>query len=65
MMDVSVILTFIITGLSSVNCDALISDYNNPNNEYIDIDEGAIVKVEFSKTLRKVKWFYTAVPILN
>ena len=54
MTDVSVITTFIITGLSSITCDSLISDYNNPNDEYVDIDEGAIVKVEFSKTLRKV-----------
>ena len=33
--------------------DNLVSLYSNgPNAEYVDIDEGAIVKVEFSKTLR-------------
>ena len=34
--------------------DTLSSLYDNPNDEYFDIDEGALVKVEFSKTLRKV-----------
>jgi len=29
----------------------LTSHFNHPNSEYVDIDEGAIVKVEFSKTL--------------
>ena len=33
--------------------DTIASIYNNsPSAEYVDIDEGAIVKVEFSKTLR-------------
>ena len=33
--------------------DNLVSLYSNsPSAEYVDIDEGAIVKVEFSKTLR-------------
>ena len=35
----------------------LTSHFNHPNSEYVDIDEGAIVKVEFSKTLRLVKNF--------
>ena len=39
----------IIGGLS----DNLVSLYSSsPSAEYVDIDEGAIVKVEFSKTLR-------------
>ena len=40
----------IIGGLS----DNLVSLYSNsPSAEYVDIDEGAIVKVEFSKTLSR------------
>ena len=46
----------VISGLS----DNLVSLYSNGQNaEYVDIDEGAIVKVEFSKTLRWfINWAY-------
>ena len=39
-----------IIGCLSDNLASLYS--NSPSAEYVDIDEGAIVKVEFSKTLR-------------
>ena len=35
---------------NSININSLYHD----NNDYVDIDEGALVKVEFSKTLRSV-----------
>ena len=35
---------------NSININSLYHD----NNDYVDIDEGALVKVEFSKTLRFV-----------
>ena len=50
---VLVIIIIIINVLGLGLCDNLVSLYSNsPSAEYVDIDEGAIVKVEFSKTLR-------------
>ena len=54
-MDTGRVLVILITGniLGLGLSDNLASLYS-PGPEYVDIDEGAIVKVEFSKTLR---WF--------
>ena len=54
-MDTGRILVIIITGniIGLGLSDNLASLYSNsPVADYVDIDEGAIVKVEFSKTLR-------------
>ena len=52
-MDTGGVLVIIINILGHSLSDNLVSLYSNsPNPEYVDIDEGAIVKVEFSKTLR-------------
>ena len=49
----SVLLFFLSRNILNGISDNLVSLYSNsPNAEYVDIDEGAIVKVEFSKTLR-------------
>ena len=50
---VLLVITILINILGLGLSDNLASLYNNsPSPEYVDIDEGAIVKVEFSKTLR-------------
>ena len=52
-MDTGRVLVIIINILGLGLCENLVSLYSNsPSAEYVDIDEGAIVKVEFSKTLR-------------
>jgi len=47
-------INIVIISVSSVSFSdelPVTSQFNHPNSEYVDIDEGAIVKVEFSKTL--------------
>ena len=48
------IVSVIIPVVFLATSETLTGLYDNPNDEYFDIDEGALVKVEFSKTLRKV-----------